>query len=212
MLISRGRLATYAKHAKVTHAINDITSCHDYKVVNIIQEPSYQPYTSSHVYVWCSEKKLHPYPRVSQRFESIVPLQGRITWQHDTHEPRRQHEWPPLHVVATRVLCIMFTEVEAKRALQQIEQSFCENDNLSRQAHTLRPRREWASSDDLCLWVLVGNPAIIDLDFPLVALIGVAGRRRRKILTCKQNKNNKSQSLSDYAQQDLSITARRPQN
>jgi hypothetical protein len=35
--------------------------------------------------------------------------------------------------------------------------------------------------------------------------------RRRKILTDTQiNKNNKSKSLSDYAQQDLSIVTRRP--
>jgi hypothetical protein len=47
--------------------------------------------------------------------------------------------------------------------------------------------------------VLVGNPALNDLDLPLTALVGVAGRR--KILTCTQiNKNNKSKSLSDYAQ------------
>jgi hypothetical protein len=51
MLISNSRLATYAKHAKVTQVINDITSCHDYKVVNIIQESLNQPYTSFHVYV-----------------------------------------------------------------------------------------------------------------------------------------------------------------
>jgi hypothetical protein len=31
--------------------------------------------------------------------------------------------------------------------------------------------------------VLVGNPALNGLDLPLLALIGVAGRRR-KILTC----------------------------
>jgi hypothetical protein len=37
MLIRKSRLATYAKHAKVTQIINDITLCHDYKVVNIIQ-------------------------------------------------------------------------------------------------------------------------------------------------------------------------------
>jgi hypothetical protein len=37
MLISKSRLATYAKHAKVTQVINDITSCHDYKVVNIVE-------------------------------------------------------------------------------------------------------------------------------------------------------------------------------
>jgi hypothetical protein len=38
----------------------------------------------------------------------------------------------------------------------------------------------------------------------------VAGRRR-KILTCTQiNKSNKSNSLSDYTQQDLSVATRRP--
>jgi hypothetical protein len=94
--LTNSRLATYAKHAKVTHAINDITSCHDYKVVDIIQESSYQPYTSSHAYVWCSENKLHPYPWVSRRFKSIITLQGKITWQHVTCEPQRQHKWPPL--------------------------------------------------------------------------------------------------------------------
>jgi hypothetical protein len=30
------RLASYAKHAKVTHAIYEITSYHDYKIVNAI--------------------------------------------------------------------------------------------------------------------------------------------------------------------------------
>jgi hypothetical protein len=37
MLINRSRLATYANHANVTHAMYDITSCHDYKIVNVIQ-------------------------------------------------------------------------------------------------------------------------------------------------------------------------------
>jgi hypothetical protein len=37
MLIGKSRLTTYAKHVKVTQVINDITSCHDYNVVNIIQ-------------------------------------------------------------------------------------------------------------------------------------------------------------------------------
>jgi hypothetical protein len=36
-LIMQSRLAIYAKHAKVTQVINDITTCYDYKVVNIIQ-------------------------------------------------------------------------------------------------------------------------------------------------------------------------------
>jgi hypothetical protein len=56
--------------------------------------------------------------------------------------------------------------------------------------------------------VLIGNPALIGLDLPPTALIGVAGRRR-KILTCTQDKDNKSKSLSDYAQQDLSVVTRR---
>jgi hypothetical protein len=57
-----------------------------------------------------------------------------------------------------------------------------------------------ASSDDLHLRVPVENPALIGLDLPLTAIVGIAGRRR-KILTCMQiNKNNKSKRLSDYAQ------------
>jgi hypothetical protein len=36
LLINMNRLATYAKHAKITHAIYEITSCHDYKIVNAI--------------------------------------------------------------------------------------------------------------------------------------------------------------------------------
>jgi hypothetical protein len=39
--------------------------------------------------------------------------------------------------------------------------------------------------------VLVGNPALIGLDLPLTALVGIA-ERRRKILTCTQNRYNKS--------------------
>jgi hypothetical protein len=89
-------------------------------------------------------------------------------------------------------------------------QSFCGNIHLSQQTHTLRPRREWASSDDLHLWVLVGNPALIGLDLPLTALIGVAGTRRKILIGTQINKNNMSKSLSDYAQQDLSIVTRRP--
>jgi hypothetical protein len=38
MLINRSRLATYANHANVAHAMYDITSCHDYKIANVIQE------------------------------------------------------------------------------------------------------------------------------------------------------------------------------
>jgi hypothetical protein len=45
------RLAIYAKHAKVTHAIYEIRSCHDYKIANAIQEILMTTITLSHVYV-----------------------------------------------------------------------------------------------------------------------------------------------------------------
>jgi hypothetical protein len=41
------------------------------------------------------------------------------------------------------------------------------------------------SSDDLHLQVLIGNPALLGLDLPLIALVSIT-RRRRKILTCTQ--------------------------
>jgi hypothetical protein len=109
------------------------------------------------------------------------------------------------------VPCIKFTIDEAKRALQKIEQSFYRIGNLSRQAHTLRPRRERAPLDDLRLQVPVENPALIGLDLPLTALIGIT-ERRWNILTCTQTRVQKVQSLSDDAQQDLSVVTQRPQN
>jgi hypothetical protein len=89
-------------------------------------------------------------------------------------------------------------------------QSFCGSIHLSRQAHALRPRRVWVFSDDLHLQFPIGNPVLIGLDLPLTTLISVA-ERRRKILTHTQiNRNNKSKSLSDYAQQDLFVMTQRP--
>jgi hypothetical protein len=83
--------------------------------------------------------------------------------------------------------------------LQKIIRVFAEA-LVSHGRHTLRPRSEWASSDDLHLRISVGNPSLTSLDLPLIALVSVTGRRR-KILTCTQiMKNNKSKSLSDYAQ------------
>jgi hypothetical protein len=79
--------------------------------------------------------------------------------------------------------CIKFREVEVKRALQKIVYSFFKW-FLSRQAHTLRSRRDWTPSDDLSLRVPIGNLALIDLDLPLIALDDIAERRRRKIINC----------------------------
>jgi hypothetical protein len=47
MLINRNRLATYANHAIVTHAVYEITVCHDYKIVNVIQVYTMQTITTS---------------------------------------------------------------------------------------------------------------------------------------------------------------------
>jgi hypothetical protein len=54
------RLATYDKHARVTHAIYEITFRHDYKIVNAIQEILITTNTSSHVLHLYSENKPSP--------------------------------------------------------------------------------------------------------------------------------------------------------
>jgi hypothetical protein len=70
---------------------------------------------------------------------------------------------------------------------------------ISHDKYILHPKREWVSSDDLHLRDPVENVALIDLDLPMIAIIGVV-RRRGNILTCTQiNKNNKSKILSNYA-------------
>jgi hypothetical protein len=91
-------------------------------------------------------------------------------------------------VIIVWVPCIKFTEVEAKKSALKDRTEFLRKRFLSRQAHTLHHRREWAPLDDLCLWLPVGNPALISLFLPLIALIGITGRRRREILTCTQDK------------------------
>jgi hypothetical protein len=91
-----------------------------------------------------------------------------------------------------------FTKYKAQNVPQRIIIVFAEA-FVSHDRHALRPRREWASSDDLHLRVPVGNSALIGLDLPLPTLVDVAGTR--KILTCTQiNNNNKSKSVSNNAQ------------
>jgi hypothetical protein len=51
VLINRSRLATYASHAIGTHAVYEITFCHDYKIVNVIEEYIVQTITTSIFYV-----------------------------------------------------------------------------------------------------------------------------------------------------------------
>jgi hypothetical protein len=60
MLINMSRLATYAKYARVTHAIYQTTLCHDYKIVNVTQEILITTIISSHVLRLYSENKPSP--------------------------------------------------------------------------------------------------------------------------------------------------------
>jgi hypothetical protein len=135
-------------------------------------------------------------------------ISGDSRWSEtaQTHTYKNTIPYMKFKLKLLQIKCqlLEFTKMKPKRCFKD-NQSFCRSVRLSRQAHALRPRRVWASSDDLHLRVPVGNPALIGLDLPLIALAGVA-KWRRKILTCTQiNENNKSKSLSDYAQQDLSI-------
>jgi hypothetical protein len=54
------RLASYAKHARVTHAIYEIAFYHDYKIVNVIQEILITTITLPHVLRLHSENKPSP--------------------------------------------------------------------------------------------------------------------------------------------------------
>jgi hypothetical protein len=114
-----------------------------------------------------------------------------------------------LKILQIKCHVLEFTKMKPKRCFKD-NQNFCGSVHLSRQAHTLYPRREWASSDNLHMWVPVGNPILIGLDLPLTALVGVAGRRRKILTYTRINKNNMSKSLSDYDQQDLSVATQRP--
>jgi hypothetical protein len=49
VLINISTLETYANHAIVTHAVYEITFCHDYKIVNVIREYIMQAITTSHI-------------------------------------------------------------------------------------------------------------------------------------------------------------------
>jgi hypothetical protein len=88
------RLVIYAKHTNVTHAIFEIITCHDYKIVNTSKNPH-----NNHSVVLISTFELRE--QASPISEGVTEvwidshLEREITWQNDTHEPRRQHEWPP---------------------------------------------------------------------------------------------------------------------
>jgi hypothetical protein len=97
-----------------------------------------------------------------------------------------------------KLLQIKYHVLEFIKDASKDNQSLCGSVHFSRQSRTLCPIKEWASSDDLHLRVLVGHVALIGLDLSLTALVAVV-EERRKILTCTQiNKHNKNKNLSDY--------------
>jgi hypothetical protein len=66
-----------------------------------------------------------------------------------------------------------------------------------------------SSISALSLRILVQSPTLISPNFPLITLIGIAGKRKQ-FLTYTQEKSQE-QNLSDYAQQVLSeVTKRSP--
>jgi hypothetical protein len=114
-----------------------------------------------------------------------------------THTSVQYHIKFKLKLLQIKCHVLEFIKGEAPKDVSKDNQNFCGSIHLSWYAHTLHPRRVWASSDDLHLRVPVGNPALIGLDLPLTALIGIT-RTRRNVLTCTQiHKNNKRKSLSD---------------
>jgi hypothetical protein len=89
------RLATYAKHAKVTHVVYEITFCHDYKIVNVIQEILITTITSSHVLHLHSENKPSPISEgVAEIQINSQPCKGNnLTTQHT--RVTKENKWPP---------------------------------------------------------------------------------------------------------------------
>jgi hypothetical protein len=90
MLINWSRLATYANHEIVTHEVYEITFCHNYKIVNVIQVYTMQTFTMSGVlHLNAMNKPSFISEDVAEIRINSQPCKGK-TWQHDTWEPRRQ--------------------------------------------------------------------------------------------------------------------------
>jgi hypothetical protein len=143
---------------------------------------------------------------------SLKIIWGDSRWSENAQTHTYKHTVPymkfKLNLLQIKCHVLEFTQDKAQKLLQRIIRVFAEA-LVSHDKHTLFALEESGPPRTTYTWVPVGNPALIGLDLPLTTLISIA-KRRRKILTCIQiNKNNKSKSLSDYAQQDLSVVARR---
>jgi hypothetical protein len=64
--------------------------------------------------------------------------------------------------------------------LQKIEHVFSRSDSLIGQVHSPRPRGECLPLEALSLgWVPVRSPALIGLNLPLIAIVGITGRGKK---------------------------------
>jgi hypothetical protein len=109
-----------------------------------------------------------------------------------THKSIQYHIWSWSRVITHLFYVLEFIKAEAPKDCTK-DNEFMWKHFSYRQTHTLHPIRGRASSDNLHLWVPVGNPALIGLNLSLTALIGVAGGRR-KIFTCTRTRYNKSKA------------------
>jgi hypothetical protein len=95
ILINRSRLAPYANHAIITHAVYEITFCHNYKIVNAIQVYTMQTITTSSVL------HLNSVNKPSSIFEDVAEIQinsqpckgNNLTTRYT--RTMRANEWPP---------------------------------------------------------------------------------------------------------------------
>jgi hypothetical protein len=95
VLINRSRLATYANHAVVTHAVYEITFCHDCKIVNVIQVYTMQTITTSGVlHLNTANKPSFISEDVVEIRINSQPCKGNnLTTRHT--RATEANEWPP---------------------------------------------------------------------------------------------------------------------
>jgi hypothetical protein len=145
--------------------------------------------------------------RTTSRMRGLSPkiISGDPRWSENTQTQHMKYTIPSmkfkLKLLYIKCHVLEFTKDESQKIASKDNSVFLWKRFIPHsQAHTLRPRRECLSSDDLHIRVPVGNPTLIGLDLPLTALIGVTRKRRKKILTCTHTRYSKSKSLSNYAQ------------
>jgi hypothetical protein len=125
--------------------------------------------------------------RITSEMRGLSPkiISGDSRWSENAQTHTYKHIVPymkfKLNLLQIKCHVLEFTQDKSQNVFEMIIRVFAEA-FVSHNRHTLRSKREWASSDNLHLWVPVGNPALIGLDLPLPTLVGVSGMR--KILTC----------------------------